>query len=327
MKPVGPIADVVLRFRKLQEQAQVVADAITQAFRSESDVDLPRSVLAALVRLKSEEKPKQGVTSFVAEPWLAYQILFNPSVLSAATLRAARIIEGTSGSPAAIGLPRRANDCPEVTPLGLRFFYQACLRQGKPDAFGGLGELFESLRLDGLMRGQPIQPTLADALLLSLFSGVQSDGLLLAGEDHYQEVVRDLLGIAELLVGLRMGRLPPSLPEGPGDLSQALLETEALHGLFHSALRANVSKVGAAAAWPPLIEAFVYERRGKAPLVSTQKVPLLVCCLATDWLKLTFPGQAPDVKALVLAEFKTLISRCRHNQAEALERTLNRAIA
>ena len=327
MKPVGPMTEAVLRSRKLQAQAQAVADALAVAFQSAADAELPRSVLAALVRLKEEGKPKQGDAGFLAEHWLAYQILFGPAVLSAATLRAARIVEGTSGSPVVIGLPRRANDYPEVTPVGLRFFYQACLGHGNPGAFGGLGELFESLHLDGLMRGQPIQPTLADALLLGLFPGVQAKSLLLAGEDHYQEVAQDLLGIAELLAGLRMGRLPSSLPEGPDGLSQALLETEAVHGLFHAALRANVGKVGAAENWPPLVAAFVHEQRGPGALLATYPVPLFVCTLAAAWLKLTYRGQAPGIKVAVLGEFKALVARCPHQQAAALELILNRAIA
>jgi hypothetical protein len=329
MKPVGPMTEAVLRSRKLQAQAQAVADALTVAFQSAADAELPRSVLAALVRLKEEGKPKQGDAGFLAEHWLAYQILFGPAVLSAATLRAARIVEGTSGSPVVIGLPRRANDYPEVTAVGLRFFYQACLGHAKPGAFGGLGELFENLRLDGLMQGQPMQPSLADALLLGLLPGLsaQAQGLLLSGEEHHAELVRDLLGMADLLVGLRLGRLPTSLPEGQAGLARALLETEAVHGLFLATLRANVSKVGAAENWPPLVAAFVDERRGPGAMLATHPVPLFVCTLAAAWLKLTYRGQASDVKVAVLGEFKALIARCPHPQAAALERMLNSAIA
>jgi hypothetical protein len=329
MKPAGPMTEAVLRFRKLQAQSQAVAEALTLAFQSAADAELARSVLAALVRLKEEGKPKQGVTGFIAEHWLAYQILFGPAVLSAATLRAARIVEGTSGAPAVIGLPRRANDFPEVTPLGLRFFYQACLGQGRPGSFDGLGELFENLRLDGLMQGQPMQPSLADALLLGLLPGLsaQAQGLLLSGEEHHAELVRDLLGMADLLAGLRLGRLPTSLPEGEAGLARALHETEAVHGLFYAALRANVSQVGPTETWPPLIGAFVHQRIKPGTLLATHPAPLFVCTLAAAWLKLTYRGQAPDLKVAFLGEFKALIARCPHPQAAALERMLNSAIA
>jgi hypothetical protein len=331
MNPVGPIGEAVLRARKLQAQSASVSEALVLAFRTESDAELPRSVAAALVRVIGELTPKPDAGRPGSEHWFPYHLLFNPVVLSAATLRAAKVVEGASFMGDAVGMPRRANDFPEVTPFGLQVFYLACLGRSKNGgpSFAGLDKVLATLgtSLGGV--GVVKEPGLADALLLVLIPDFGSyEKSVMAGVDPLDaDTVQELFAAVWILAGLRGGKLPSFLPGRVKRLSERLLESESLHGMFHAGLRAHVRKVGFSEPWPTLIESFLVRPAANSPVAASPDVPLLICSLAATWIKLTYRGHSPDRKGVVLADFKALMAGCGHTQAEALEASLNRAIA
>lgn len=331
MNPVGPIGEAVLRARKLQAQYASVSDAIAQAFHDESDTDLARSVVAALVRVIGESTSKSPAARPGSEQWFPYHLLFNPVVLSAATLRAAKVVEGASGVGVAVGMPRRANDFPEVTPFGLHVFYLASLGRSKTGgpSFAGLEKLLSALGASLGGAGGVKEPSLSDSLLLILIQDFSSfEKSALSGFDPLDSgTVQEVFAMAEILSGLRAGKLPSIFPARVRRLSELLLSSESLHGMFQAGLRAHIRNVGYSETWPPLIESFLVRPAGKSAVAASPDVPLLICLLAATWIKLTYHGHSPDRKGVVLADFKALMAGCGHTQAEALEASLNRAIA
>lgn len=327
MSESGPIGEAIIRARKLQARCVSIETAIGQAFHSSSDADLPRSLVAALVRIIEEPDAKTASVSAGPTQWFPYHLFFSPVVLSAATLRAAKVVEGASGVGVAVGMPRRANDFPEVTPFGLRVFYLASLarsRSGGP-TFSGLDKIL----VDVAETSGVTIPSLADALLLLLVPDFRSYEKNVAnGFDAYAaDSIRELFAIALVLADLRSGKLPNALPGPSQRLATEMLETESLHGMFHAGLRFQAGKAGLADAWPALIESFLVRPEGKPALAASPDVPLLICSLAATWIRVRFHGLSQDRKGVVLADFRALISGCGHSHAEALEVALNRAIA
>jgi hypothetical protein len=331
MNPIGPIGEAVLLARKLQAQGAAVSDAVALAFRDASDSELARSVIAALVRVVSESASKSVAGSPGSEQWFPYHLLFNPVVLSAATLRAAKVVEGASGTGVAVGMPRRANDFPEVTPLGLRIFYLASLGHSKDGgpSFTGLEKILYALGVSQDGAAGTKEPSLADSLLLMLIPDFGSHKkVVLPGVDPFDaEMMHEVFDMAEILSGLRAGKLPSIFPARGKRLAEALLSAESLHGMFQSGLRTHIRNAGAAESWPTFIESFLVRPTGKDDLTASPDTPLLICALAANWIRLTYGSLSPDRKGVVLADFKALVARCDHSQAEALEASLNRAIA
>ena len=331
MNPIGPIGEAVLRARKLQAQGAAVSDAVALAFRDASDSELARSVIAALVRVVGEAASKSAAGSPGSEQWFPYHLLFNPVVLSAATLRAAKVVEGASGVGVAVGMPRRANDFPEVSPFGLQVFYLASLDRSKSGgpSFAGLEKVLSVLGTSLGGAGGVKEPSLSDALLLVLIQDFRSfEKSALSGFDPLDAgPVHEVFAMAEILSGLRAGKLPSIFPARVKRLSEVLLSTESLHGMFQAGLRAHIKNVGVSETWPPLIESFFVRPAGKGAVAASPDVPLLICALAATWIKLTFQTHSLDRKGVVLADFKALVAGCDHSQAEALEASLNRAIA
>jgi len=331
MNPIGPIGEAVLRSRKLHAQSLVVSDAVAQAFRDESDSELARSVVAALVRVVGESAPKPDIGRPGSEQWFPYHLLFSPVVLSAATLRAAKVVEGASGSGVAVGMPRRANDFPEVTPFGLYVFYLASLDRSKSGgpSFSGLEKVLSVLGASLGGAGGLKEPSLSDSLLLVLIQDFRSfEKSALIGFDPLEAgPVHEVFAMAEILSGLRAGKLPSIFPARVKRLAEVLLSAESLHGMFQSGLRAHIRNVGVSETWPPLIESFLVRPDGKAALAASPDVPLLICALAASWIRLKYSTLSPDRKGVVLADFKALVAGCDHGQSEALEASLNRAIA
>jgi hypothetical protein len=331
MNPIGPIGEAVLRARKLQAQSEAISDAVALAFREASDSELARSIIAALVRVVGESASKSAAGSPGSEQWFPYHLLFNPVVLSAATLRAAKVVEGASGEGVAVGMPRRANDFPEVTPFGLHVFYLASLDRSKSGgpSFAGLEKVLSVLGTSFGGAGGVKEPSLSDALLLVLIQDFRSfEKSALNGFDPLDAgPVHEVFAMAEILSGLRAGKLPSIFPSRVKRLAEVLLSSESLHGMFQAGLRAHIKNVGVSEAWPPLIESFLVRSDGKSAVAASPDVPLLICSLAATWIKLTFQGHSQDRKGVVLADFKALMAGCGHSQAEALEASLNRAIA
>lgn len=331
MNPSGPIGEAVDKARKLEAQRASIADVLARAFLNESDADLARSVVAALVRVSGERSPGSQTGRTGAEHWSPYHLLFSPVVLSAATLRAAKVVEGASGIGVAVGMPRRANDFPGVTPFGLQVFYLVSLgrsNKGGP-SFAGLDKVLAELSASLGRSGVTKQTSLADALLLVLIAdfGAYEKSVMQGVDPLDADVVQELFAAVWILAGLREGKLPSFFPARAKRLSEALLESESFHGMFHAALRAHVSKAGFSESWPPLLESFLVRTEGQATTTASPDVPILICSLAAAWIKLTIRGLFPDRKAVILTDFKALIRGCGHGQAEALEASLNRAIA
>ena len=331
MNTIGPIGEAVLRARKLHAQCVTVSDAVAQAFRDESDSELARSVVAALVRVVGESSPKPDASRPGSEQWFPYHLLFNPVVLSAATLRAAKVVEGSSGVGVAVGMPRRANDFPEVTPFGLLIFYLVSLGRAKNGgpSFAGLDKVLATLGESLGRAGGAKELSLADALLLVLIADFGSyEKSVMQGVDPLDAVtVQELFAVVWILVGLRDGKLPSIFPARVKRLSEVLLSTESLHGMFQAGLRAHIKNVGVSETWPPLIESFLVRPAGKAAVSASPNTPLLICALAATWIRLKYGSLSPDRKGVVLADFKALVAGCDHSQVEALEASLNRAIA
>ena len=331
MNTIGPIGEAVLRARKLHDQCVTVSDAIAQAFHDESDAELARSVVAALVRVVGESAPKPDASRPGSEQWFSYHLLFNPVVLSSATLRAAKVVEGASGIGVAVGMPRRANDFPEVTPLGLRIFYLASLGHSKNcgPSFTGLDKILYALGVSQDGAGGAKEPSLADALLLMLIPDFGSHKkVVLPGVDPFDaEMMHEVFDMAEILSGLRAGKLPSIFPDRVKRLAGSLLSAESLHGMFQSGLRSHIRNAGVAESWPTFIESFLVRPAGKAAVSASPNTPLLICALAATWIRLKYGSLSPDRKGVVLADFKALVAGCDHSQVEALEASLNRAIA
>ena len=331
MTPFGPIGEANRRASKLRSQSANASAGVALAFRDESEAEMPGSVIAALTTMIGEPAGQVDARRRGAGHWLLYFCFFNPDILSGATLRAAKVVEGSSAAGGAFAMPRRANDFPEVTPFGLGIFYHAslghCRKRGT--SFAGLDKVLADL-WEG--QGGPLAgagPSLADALLLRLIPSFRSyeRPVLKAFDPKDADAVRGVFAMAEMLAGTRAGYLPGVLQPSENRLTARLMETEALHGMFHAALRAHVVRAGVADPWPPLLEAFLVRQDGKAAVSGSGDIPLLVCALAAAWIRLTCRNHSPDQKVAVSGDFKALVAGCRHEQAPVLEQTLNRAIA
>ena len=329
MSQTGPIGESVLRARKSLASHLAISEAISVAFLEESDEALPRTVIAALSRIvdglpKSAKPNEPG-----SEHWVGYRLFLDPVILSAATLRAARIINGSSGTGTSIGMPRRANDFPDVTPFGLGLFYRAALlhsRKGGP-GFGGLDELFSLSSVDAVMNEHAPCATLTDALLLSLVPSAmgQLSDAAQQGRLSLSAEASELSSLSEVFSGLRVGRLPEILPKPTG--SRDLFSCESFHGLLQAAVRLGFASKDKADQWPPLIAAYLPSGAARQPGQGATDVPLVVCALASTWLKVTWRRLTTARKEAFLADFSSLVAGCAHEQAEAMPAELNRTIA
>ncbi len=330
MSQGGPIGDAVSRARNLQLRYAGVTASLAESLRSSPDAELPRAVASALVRVVDEAAPEPGTGRPGASHWVPFQVLFEPQVLSAATLRAAKVVEGVAGFGSAIAMPRRANDFPDATPFGLLAFYQVCVSRSKQGgaSYQGITKLLARQHaFVAEAKGQG-GPSLADALLLGLipdFLSSEKDVGENEGKVH-GNLVRDLFEVAGILAASRAGALPTVWPSVRNRLAQDLLETESLHGMLHAAVRVQVGKA-AAENWPPLVESYVVRQADKSAVPASGETPLLICALASNWVRFAFRGLSPARRGAVQADFKALVRGCPHGQAPELEAALNRAIA
>jgi len=331
MSRVGPIEERVLKSRKLLAQHSVITDAIVAAFREESDDALPRSVIAALARIDhgSQTATQKGQPD--ANHWLASSFYLKPDLLSVASLRASRVIDGASGLGVSIGMPRRANDFPDVTPLGLDLFYKASLqhsRKGGP-SLGGVDALFDSPAVLSVLAERASAATLSDALLLSLVPFGKSHLTLYAQQKKIAltDIESELAELSEALSGLRAGNLPKSLPPTSVGTRRDLLACESFHGLLQAAVRNSPGGKDKADEWPPLISAYLPGGQARLPAQGAGGVPLAICALASTWLRVGWRNLQPKRKEAFLADFSSLVAGCAHEQAGWVESTLNRTIA
>jgi hypothetical protein len=331
MSSLGPIGQAIGRARKLQARCAVASLEVAQALREASDEEVPRAVVAVLASTLADPALKAEAGRPGCEHWFARHLIFDPVILSAATLRAAKVVEGASAAGGALAMPRRANDFPDVTPFGLGVFHQAILAHCGKDrlAFGDVDKTLAGLRIgqDGVA-WRP-EPSLADALLLMLVPYFRSheEIVLKSTEPKAAGAVKELFIISEFLASARSGNLPGSLPNAGGRLLDRLLEAESLHGMLHAALRAQVRSVRDSEAWSPLLQSFLVRPERRTGAADSVDVPLVICALAAAWIRLTFGTHSPDRKKAVLADFREMVAGCRHVQAATLEATLNRAIA
>jgi hypothetical protein len=331
MSRIGPIEERVLKSRNLLAQHAVITDAVVTALRDENDDALPRSVIAALARIDhgSQASAQKGQPD--ANHWLASSFYLKPDLLSAASLRASRVIDGASGLGVSIGMPRRANDFPEITPLGLDLFYKASLqhsRKGGP-SLGGVDALFDSPAVLSLLAERASAATLSDALLLSLVPFGKSHLTLYAQQKKMAltDIESELAELSEVLSGLRAGNLPKSLPPTSVGTRRDLLACESFHGLLHAAVRNAAGVKGKADEWPPLISAYLPGGQARLAAQRALGVPLVICALASTWLRVGWRSLQPKRKEAFLTDFSSLVAGCAHEQAEWVEATLNRTIA
>jgi hypothetical protein len=331
MSRVGPIEERVLRSRKLLAQHAVITDAVVAAFRDENDDALPRSVIAALARIDhgSQVSAQKGQPD--ANHWLASSFYLKPELLSAASLRASRVIDGASGLGVSIGMPRRANDFTDVTPLGLDLFYKASLqhsRKGGP-SLGVVDALFDAPTVLSVVAEHAPAATLADALLLSLVPFAKSHLTIFAQQKKIvlTDVESELAELSEALSGLRAGNLPKSLPPSSVGTRRDLLASESFQGLLQSAVRSSASGKGREEEWPPLIAAYLPGGQARLQAPDVRVVPLAICTLASTWLRVGWRTLPPKRKEAFLADFSSLVAGCAHEQAGWVETTLNRTIA
>ena len=329
MSRPGPIGEAVLRARKSMALHVAISAAIVAAFREESDESLPKTVVAALSRIGDVSSGFAKSREPNSDHWIAARLFLDPVILSAATVRAARVIDGASGLGASVGLPRRANDFPDVTPFGLALFYKASLlhsRKGGP-SFSGLDQLFSLPSVAAALRERASSATLTDALLLSLVPFAKSHLTIAARQDQGAQTdeVSELALMSDVLAGLRQGNLPDQLP--PTGLTRDLFTCESFHGLLQAATRLTGASKNKADQWPPLIAAYLPGGPARQSGQGRVDVPLIVCGLASTWLKVSWRLVHPGRKEAFLAEFSTLVAGCADEQAPALSASLNRTIA
>jgi hypothetical protein len=331
MSRVGPIEERVLKSRKLLAQHAVITDAVVAAFRDENDDALPRSVLAALARIDHGSQAATQKAQPDANHWLASSFYLKPDLLSAASLRASRVIDGASGLGVSIGMPRRANDFPEVTPLGLDLFYKASLqnsRKGGPP-LGGVDALFDSPAVLTVLAERASAATLSDALLLSLVPFAKSHLTLFTQQKKITltDIESELVELSEALSGLWSGNLPKSLPLTSVGTRRDLLACESFHGLLHAAVRNSAGGKDKVDEWPPLITAYLPGGQARLSAQGASGVPLAICALASTWLRTGWRNLQPNRKDAFLADFSALVAGCAHEQAGWVQATLNRTIA
>lgn len=329
MSRPGPIGESVLRARKSLALHAAMSEAICVAFLEESDDALPRSVVAALARIGDELSVSSKPQEPGAEHWVAVRLFMDPVILSAATARAARVIEGASGLGDAVGMPRRANDFPDVTPFGLGLFYEASLHHSKKGgpSFGGLDRLFSVPCVVTAMRDRAASATLTDALLLSLVPFAKSHLTIAAqqGQVALPDETSDLALMSEVLAGLRQGKLPDMLPRTR--IAGDLLGCESYHGFLQAAVRLGAAAKDKADRWPSLITAYLPGGSARQPGGQDTGVPLVVCALASAWLKVSWRFLPPGRKEAFLTDFSSLVAGCPHEQAAAMPAALNRTVA
>jgi hypothetical protein len=331
MSTPGPIGQAIGRARKLQARCAVASLEVAQALREASDEEVPRAVVAVLASTLADPALKAEAGRPGCEHWFARHLIFDPVILSAATLRAAKVVEGSSAVGGALAMPRRANDFPEATPFGLCVFQQAILAHCGKDrlTFWGIDKTLAGLRVGQEGAAWRPEPSLADALLLLLvpFFRSHEETVLKSTDPKDAAAVKELFAISEFLASARSGNLPGALPNAGGRLLGCLLEAESLHGMLHAALRAQVRSARDPEAWPPLLQSFLVRPERRNGAAASVDVPLVICALAAAWIRLTSGTHSPDRKKAVLADFRVMVAGCRHVQAATLETTLNRAIA
>jgi hypothetical protein len=331
MSRVGPIEERVLKSRKLRSQHGVISDALVAAFRDESDDALPRTVIAALARIDLGSKAGAQKGQPDANHWLACGFFLDPFLLSAATLRAARVIDGASGLGVSVGSPRRANDFPDVTPLGLFLFYRASLLHSRKGgaSLGDQDELFAAPPVLSAVAARASSATLSDALLLSLVPYAKSHLTLSAHQEKsaLTDMEAELAEISDALACLRSGALPKSLPPASAGTQRDLLACESFHGLLHAAARLSAPAKDRAEEWPPLISAYLPGGPARHAAQGVGGVPLAICALASTWLRAGWRSLQPKRKEAFLADFSALVAGCTHEQAGLVESTFNRTIA
>jgi len=329
MSRPGPIGESVHRSRKSLALHVGISEAICAAFLEESDDALPRTVVAALSRIGDGRSASAKPWEASSDHWVAVRLFMDPVILSAATLRASRIIDGASGLGASVGMPRRANDFPDVTPFGLGLFYEASLhhsRKGGP-SFSGLDRLFSLHSVMAAMRERATSATLSDALLLSLVPFAKSHLTIAAqqGQVTLPDETMEVALMSDVLAGVRQGNLPDTLPRTR--IGGDLLRCESFHGLLQAAIRHGAASKDKADQWPSLITAYLPGGSVKHPRHERDDVPLIICTLASTWLKVSWRLLPPGRKEAFLADFSSLVAGCAHEQAAALPSALNRTIA
>lgn len=329
MSRPGPIGESVLRARKSLALHLAISEALCSAFLEESDDALPRTVVAALSRISDELSASSKPLELGSDHWVAVRLFMDPVILSAATTRAARVIDGASGLGASVGMPRRANDFPDVTPFGLGLFYEASLHHSKKGgpSFNGLDRLFSLQCVEAAMRERGSSATLTDALLLSLVPFAKSHLTIAAqqGQVTLPDETSEVAQMSDVLAGLRQGKLPDVLPRTR--IAGDLLGCESFHGLLQAAVRHSAAAKDKADQWPSFITAYLPSGSARLAGHEGADVPLIICALASTWLKVSWRLLPPGRKEAFLADFSSLVAGCAHEQAAALPSALNRTIA
>jgi hypothetical protein len=329
MSRPGPIGESVLRARKSLALHLAISEALCAAFLEESDDALPRTVVAALSRISDELSASSKPQELGSDHWVAVRLFMDPVILSAATARAARVIEGASGLGASVGMPRRANDFPDVTPFGLGLFYEASFHHSKKGgpSFNDLDRLFSLQCVEAAMRERATSATLTDALLLSLVPFAKSHLTIAAqkGQGSLPDETSEVAQMSEVLAGLRQGKLPDTLPRTR--IVDDLLGCESFHGLLQAAIRLGAVAKDKADQWPSLITAYLPGGSARQAGQEVADVPLIICALASTWLKASWRLLPPGRKEAFLADFSSLVAGCAHEQAATLPSALNRTVA
>lgn len=317
--------------RKLLAQQALISEDIMAAFRDESDEALPRTIVTALARLRHGAQTAVQKARPDANHWFASSFYLNPALLSAATLRVARVIDGASGLSVCIGMPRRANDFPAVTPLGLHLFYRASLLHARMNSIspGVMDEFFTEQSVTEAIEAHAGRATLSDALLLSLVPSARKMLVSSSRQDGggLAEIDSELAVLSDLMADLRSGILPESLSYSCEKTPRDLLGCESFHGLLKAAARAMAADRSKSECWPTLISAYLPGGPAHHSGQGTRDVPLTICALASTWLKVGWRNLTPLRKDELLKDFSRLIAGCAHDQAGFMEVALKRSLA
>jgi hypothetical protein len=97
--------------------------------------------------------------------------------------------------------------------------------------------------------------------------------------------------------------------------------------LLQAAIRLGAVAKDKADQWPSLITAYLPGGSARQAGQEVADVPLIICALASTWLKVSWRLLPPGRKEAFLADFSSLVAGCAHEQAAALPSALNRTIA
>jgi hypothetical protein len=163
--------------------------------------------------------------------------------------------------------------------------------------------------------------------LLSLVPFAKSHLAIAAqqGQGALPDETSELALMSDVLAGIRQGRLPDALPRTR--IAAELFDRESFHGLLQAAVRLSAAARERADQWPPLIAAYLPGGAARQAGFGGADVPLVICSLASTWLKVSWRVLQPGRKEGFLAEFSSLVAGCTHEQAAVLPSALNRTIA